>query len=96
MYLPDPGIALFDVAGFIDEAAAFPNAAHDDQVDAASQALARLLLDGVGAGAWIEYLRGKATPPTEPELGETPEPTEPEPALTAREAARRTADYVRS
>ena len=96
VYLPDPGIALFDVAGFIDEAAAFPNAAHDDQVDAASQALARLLLDGVGAGAWIEYLRGKATPPTEPEPGETPEPTDTEPALTAREAARRTADYVRS
>jgi hypothetical protein len=29
-------------------------------VDAASQALARLLLDGTGAQAWIEYIRRRA------------------------------------
>jgi hypothetical protein len=45
----------------IEEAAAFPNGAHDDQVDATSQALARLLLDGTGAQAWTEYLRRLAT-----------------------------------
>ena len=55
--LPEAAIALFDVDGFIDEAAAFPNAAHDDQVDAMSQGLARLLLDGSGAGAWIDYMK---------------------------------------
>ena len=55
--LPDKAIALFDVDGFIDEAAAFPNAAHDDQVDAMSQGLARLLGDSNGAAAWIAYLR---------------------------------------
>ena len=35
---------------FIDEAAAFPTGAHDDQVDAASQAIARLLLPTSGLG----------------------------------------------
>lgn len=39
--LPDQRIALFDVEAFIDEAAAFPNGAHDDQVDMASQHLKR-------------------------------------------------------
>jgi predicted phage terminase large subunit-like protein len=38
--LPD---SLFDVRAFVDEAAAFPNGAHDDQVDAFSQAIHRLL-----------------------------------------------------
>lgn len=42
--IPDPGVALFDVEGFVEECAAFPNAAHDDQVDAMSQALSRLLV----------------------------------------------------
>ena len=35
-YLPHPGIAPW-VSGFIEECAAFPNGAHDDQVDAWSQ-----------------------------------------------------------
>ena len=35
-YLPHPGIACW-VSGFIEECAAFPNGAHDDQVDAWSQ-----------------------------------------------------------
>lgn len=43
VHLPDPSLAPW-VGGFIDEAAAFPNGAHDDQVDAASQGLARALL----------------------------------------------------
>jgi predicted phage terminase large subunit-like protein len=42
--LPSERIALFDVEGLIDEAAAFPNGTHDDQVDTTSQALNRLLL----------------------------------------------------
>lgn len=50
VYLPHP--ALFPwVEGFIEEAAAFPTGAHDDQVDALSQALARLLAGRIGTGA---------------------------------------------
>lgn len=44
VYLPDPSIAPW-VHDFIEECAAFPNAAHDDQVDQMSQALLRF---GVG------------------------------------------------
>ena len=36
----------FDVEAFIHEATAFPNAAHDDQVDAASQYLIETCLAG--------------------------------------------------
>ena len=49
VYLPAPELAPW-IGGFIEECAAFPNGAHDDQVDAMSQALNRLvimpLLDG--------------------------------------------------
>jgi predicted phage terminase large subunit-like protein len=41
VYLPDPAIAPW-VRDFIEECAAFPNGAYDDQVDAMSQALVRL------------------------------------------------------
>jgi predicted phage terminase large subunit-like protein len=41
VYLPHPAFAEW-VAAFIDEAATFPRGAHDDQVDACSQALNRL------------------------------------------------------
>jgi predicted phage terminase large subunit-like protein len=60
VFLPDAEIALFDPEPLIDEAAAFPNGAHDDQVDATSQALAQMLLDGTGAQAWIDYIRRQA------------------------------------
>jgi predicted phage terminase large subunit-like protein len=60
VFLPEAAIALFDPEALIDEAAGFPNAAHDDQVDATSQALSQMLLDGSGAQAWIEYARRKA------------------------------------
>jgi predicted phage terminase large subunit-like protein len=43
VFLPTTDVALFDVKGLIEETAAFPNGAHDDQVDALSQALVRLL-----------------------------------------------------
>lgn len=58
--LPDPLIAMFDTEAFIGETAAFPNDAHDDQVDATSQALAEMFLDGTGAQAWLEWARRKA------------------------------------
>ena len=43
-----------------DESAAFPSSANDDLVDATSQALAVMLLDGNGAAAWIGWARRKA------------------------------------
>ncbi len=43
IYLPDPSIAPW-IHDFIEECAAFPNGANDDQVDAMSQALVRLSL----------------------------------------------------
>jgi predicted phage terminase large subunit-like protein len=43
VHLPAPELCPW-VADFIEEAAAFPNGAHDDQVDAMSQALNRLIL----------------------------------------------------
>jgi predicted phage terminase large subunit-like protein len=76
--LPDPAIALFDTDELIEEAAAFPNGAHDDQVDAASQALARLLLDGTGAQAWIDWARRKAEAGAQPLAArDTPEAAHP-------------------
>jgi len=41
VYLPEITLAPW-VGGFIEECAAFPNGAHDDQVDAMTQALVRL------------------------------------------------------
>lgn len=49
VYLPDPTIAPW-VHDFIEECAAFPNGAHDDNVDAMSQALLRFSL---GSGVWF-------------------------------------------
>ena len=83
-FLPEPGIALFDAEAFIDEAAGFPNAAHDDQVDSASQALAEMFLDGTGAQAWIEWARRKALVAAAGR-GEGPAP-EPRPAAVQPEA----------
>jgi predicted phage terminase large subunit-like protein len=52
----DPGWG----AEIIDEAAAFPNGSNDDQVDALSQGLDRLLLGGAGAAQWIEFMKRRA------------------------------------
>lgn len=49
VWLPSPELAAW-VGGFIDEAAGFPTAAHDDQVDAMSQALNRLVLQPLLTG----------------------------------------------
>ena len=46
LWLPEPGAAGFDVRDLVQEAADFPNGAHDDQVDALTQAV--LLLRGRG------------------------------------------------
>jgi predicted phage terminase large subunit-like protein len=43
VHLPDPAQAPW-VGGFIEECSAFPHGVHDDQVDALSQALSRLLV----------------------------------------------------
>lgn len=45
VWLPDPELAPW-IGEFVEEAAAFPNGAHDDQVDAMSQALLRLQRSG--------------------------------------------------
>lgn len=42
VYLPSPAICPW-VTDFVDECASFPNGAHDDQVDAMTQALQRLM-----------------------------------------------------
>ncbi len=46
VYLPAPEIAAW-AEPFVEECASFPLSAHDDQVDAMSQALTRLLLQAV-------------------------------------------------
>lgn len=85
VHLPAPHVALPDVDpdSLIEEAAGFPNAAHDDQVDSTSQALARLLLDGTGAQAWIEWAKRRAAEAgMTPRVAAVPEPdapAEPEP-----------------
>lgn len=49
VHLPAPELAPW-VGGFIDECAGFPTGTHDDQVDALSQALNRLVLQPLLAG----------------------------------------------
>jgi len=49
VWLPSPELAPW-VGGLIDEAAGFPTAAHDDQVDALTQALNRLILQPLLTG----------------------------------------------
>lgn len=100
VHLPAGDIAMFDPDSLIDESASFPNGAHDDQVDATSQALAVLMLDGSGAQAWIDYVRTKAaadtsdqtvvatTAPSEQSLPATQPQPDPADALrAARNAA---------
>jgi predicted phage terminase large subunit-like protein len=89
VYLPTAEVGLFDAEALIEEAAAFPNGAHDDQVDAASQALSRLLLDTSGAAAWIDYFRRQNTAPAETE----PEPIRASSPHEARQAAFRNRQY---
>jgi predicted phage terminase large subunit-like protein len=106
VHLPEAAIALFDPEALIDEAAGFPNAAHDDMVDATSQALSQMLLDGSGAQAWIDHARRKAealvadkraptsptaTAPHQPLHPGDPADTEPEDPAAALRRARNAA-----
>ena len=50
VHLPAPAVAAWG-EGVIEEAAAFPTGAHDDQVDAMTQALNRMFINSPGAGA---------------------------------------------
>ncbi len=59
MHLPSKDVALFDVEDLLDEATSFPNAAHDDQVDATSQALARLLLRVGEGSAFLQHMKNQ-------------------------------------
>ena len=56
--IPNMNIAVpgFDPESFIVECTQFPNGQHDDQVDACSQALARMYIKGSGGKAWLESL----------------------------------------
>jgi predicted phage terminase large subunit-like protein len=56
VHLPDPSIAPW-IADFVNEAAAFPNSTHDDQVDACTQALQRIYLNRGAGDAWMEYMQ---------------------------------------
>lgn len=85
VFLPEGEIALFDPDELINEAAEFPNGAHDDQVDATSQALAHMLLDGTGAQAWIDYVKRLAQAAAQARAQGTP--SEAEPPDTADPAA---------
>lgn len=60
VFLPDAEVALFDVAAYIDEAAGFPRAAHDDQVDQTSQALQRMLLRLGQGEAYLAAMKQQA------------------------------------
>lgn len=89
VHLPAAEVALFDVEGFIEEAAAFPTGAHDDQVDMASQALHRLALKpGQGSSftdAWKRMAAARAA--GHPEKPHPPQGDEPCPLCTEPLAA---------
>lgn len=53
--LPDPKFAPW-IGGFVEECSAFPNGSNDDQVDAMTQALGRLLMGGTSAGKFMRDL----------------------------------------
>lgn len=91
VHLPDAAIALFDPEGLVDEAAAFPNGAHDDQVDATSQALSQMLLAGAGAAAWIAYARRKAEEVARAAAASQPEKAATPDSVDARQHARNAA-----
>src|SRR6201992_2334948 len=59
VWLPDPSLAP-RVAGFIEEGAGFPHAAHDDQVDMTTQALHRLMIHASAALNFLSQLTGVA------------------------------------
>jgi predicted phage terminase large subunit-like protein len=88
VHLPTGEAALFDVEALIEEAAGFPNAAHDDQVDVTSQALARLFVDGTGASAWTKAMKARVAAQLVGEAEKNAELVEAEKNLDPLEAAR--------
>jgi predicted phage terminase large subunit-like protein len=88
VFLPAPEVALFDAEELVTEAAAFPNGSHDDQVDATSQALAEMLLDGTGAQAWIAWAKRKAEAVAAAAAAGEGSPGQPEPDDGYHECAR--------
>jgi predicted phage terminase large subunit-like protein len=52
VYLPSPEVAPW-IGGFLQEHNGFPNSAHDDQVDACTQAIHRMLLAPILSGSLI-------------------------------------------
>jgi predicted phage terminase large subunit-like protein len=59
VHLPDPKLAPW-VTDFVEEAAAFPNGANDDQVDTMSQALQRMLVRGGQGSAFLNAMKARA------------------------------------
>lgn len=59
VHLPHPSLAPW-VDGLVEEAAAFPNGAHDDRVDALTQALNRLFLRGGQGSAFLTAMKNRA------------------------------------
>lgn len=59
VHLPHVKLAPW-VEGLIEEAAAFPNGAHDDRVDALTQALNRLFLRGGTGSAFLNAMKARA------------------------------------
>jgi predicted phage terminase large subunit-like protein len=59
VYLPAPSLAPW-AADLVDEAAAFPNGAHDDQIDALSQALQRMLVRSGQGAAFMAAMKAAA------------------------------------
>ena len=85
VYLPSPSICPW-INDFIEECASFPNGAHDDQVDAMTQALQRLMHSGGCADSFLagddphRYRRGRqvqnfdAWPDDDPDDDDTRDP----------------------
>ncbi len=69
IFLPPPSSAPW-VAGFVEECAGFPNATHDDQVDAMTQAVARLMLSAGTSSFFDQLIRhlAGAPAPHDPDL----------------------------
>lgn len=65
--LPHPQLAPW-VGLFIHECAAFPNASHDDQVDAFTQGMHRLRLSGGGGGDYMDEMLANQRRPADGEV----------------------------
>lgn len=60
VHIPAAKVAAW-AEDLIEEAAAFPTGAHDDMVDAATQALNRIFITGQSSGsAWLDYMKAQA------------------------------------